>query len=406
MSWIVEQKEVHMTIGSFAEVRPDHSEILNDVQMVKVALLYADHSTLVSLPAFALIDLCTPHDMSTSDPIAYLNNTVLWATDEEKKKRLIQMLQTFERARKRRYSKRGREQLRQLNQWFASHLQKLQDTAAHLKSEPTGRDLFDAMNSGLLDIHAFKSFFDRATQETLTGETVAMDFITTISAAASDTQTYPLFDEDTSGMIISGVQVGDITPSASGINRSKEVGLAADLLARLPVFEHATVKEILDIRRELEKPLRKFRSAMIKFSNEIESASWDKDFAQDADQVFRSEVEPSVLALEDEEKSNSFLNKLTAKVAEKSIQIGGAATASAAISALAVRMLNLPLADVAAHLLSCQAVSPMALTKTGKSSSKRLKATASSFITRQGLCWRVVVLNMTTASDHEINLRA
>jgi hypothetical protein len=106
--------------------------------------------------------------------------------------------------------------------------------------------------------------------------------------------------------------------------------------------------EILDIRRELEKPLRHFRSAMIKFSTQIESASWDKDFPQDADQVFRSEVAPAILALEDEEKSSSSLNKLTVKVAEKSIQVGGAVSASAAISALAIRMLNLPLVDVAA----------------------------------------------------------
>jgi flagellar capping protein FliD len=114
------------------------------------------------------------------------------------------------------------------------------------------------------------------------------------------------------------------------------------------LFERATVNEILDIRRELEKPLWNFRSAMVKFSQQIQSASWDKDFTYDADRVFRSEVTPAVLALEDEKKSSSFLNKLTAKVAEKSIQVGSAVTASAAVTALAVRMLNLPLADVAA----------------------------------------------------------
>jgi hypothetical protein len=215
-------------------------------------------------------------------------------------------------------------------------------------SEPGPADLLEALNSGFLEIHHFESIVDRVMQKTFSGEMLAMDYITAVSAAASDNQTYPLFDEDTRSVISSGLEAGVINLSSTRSNRGKEVALAADLLARLPLFERATVKEILDIRRDLEKPLRRFRAAMIKFSSQIESAPWDKDFPQDADQVFRSEVAPAVMALEEEEKSNSFLSKLTSKVAEKSLQLGGAASASAAISALAVRMLNLPLADVAA----------------------------------------------------------
>lgn len=316
--------------------------------MVKTALLYADHAKLVSLPAFGLIDMDTRHSLDGLDPIAYLRNNLVWTSDEERKSRLSSLIEKFERAKRRRHSKRGKEELRILNEWFTAHLTNIRDHWADMRSEPAAQSLLEAMNSGLLEIHRFKSLFNRMTQEPLSGEEVAMDYITAVSAAASDAQTYPMFDEDTSDIMSSRIASGEFGLSSAATNRGKETALAADLLARLPLFERASVREIIDIRRELEKPLRSFRSAMIKFSDQIQSAPWDKDFAQDADRVFRSEVAPAVLALEGEEKSNSFLNTLTAKVADKSIQVGSAVTASAAISALAVRMLNLPLADVAA----------------------------------------------------------
>lgn len=109
------------------------------------------------------------------------------------------------------------------------------------------------------------------------------------------------------------------------------------MLARLPLFERATVREIIDIRNELERPLKRFRSAMIKFSSGVKSASWDEDFVSDADQVFRREVEPAVLDIEEEIRANSFVAELTRKAVDaQAVLTGGSA------SALAVTTLGLP----------------------------------------------------------------
>jgi hypothetical protein len=348
MSWIIDQNQVHMTIGSFMHTRDDISQFHNDLEMVKAALLYADRSKLVSVQTHTLLDMNAERDLRKYDPITHLKNTLLSAPNEEVKKTIRESIQMFERAKRRRYSKKGREEFRLLTQWFESHLQTILDRWAMMRSEPAAQELLAAINSGFLEIHPFQSVFDRVTQGTVSGEILAREYFLAVAAAATDNQTYPLFDERTSGMISLKIGSGDLGISSVANQRGKEIALAADLLARLPLFERASVKEILDIRRELEKPLAHFRSSMIKFSDQIQSASWDKDFVRDADQVFRSEVAPAVLALEEEEKSNSFLSKLTAKVADKSLQVGGAVTASGAISALAVRMLNLPLADVAA----------------------------------------------------------
>lgn len=349
MSWILDQQEVHMTVGSSVRMAGGRPNLHNDLQMVKAALLYADHAKLVSLSSSALLEFVKVAELPKSERLAFLKGHIHWFKSDEARQNVAELIRAFEDANKRRYSRRGREELRELQEIVDDLWRQRQQTTANLIGEQIGAaGIIDALQSGLLEIHAFDTLLDRIISTDISEDALKLDYIKAISPALTDSQTYALFDEDTSGIITQRVTAGDIKIEAKGMVRGKEVALAADLLARLPLFESASISEVLDIRRELEKPLQQFRSAMIRFSTQIESASWDKDFAQDADQVFRSEVAPAVLALEDEEKSNSFLKKLTAKVADKSLQVGGAVSASGAISALAVRMLNLPLADVAA----------------------------------------------------------
>ena len=89
--------------------------------------------------------------------------------------------------------------------------------------------------------------------------------------------------------------------------------MASDLLRRLPLFEKATVQEILDIRRELENPLIRFRGAVIHMSEGIRSAAWDEDFPSDAGMAFRKEVEPAILEIEEAVQDNGSLSSLLLK---------------------------------------------------------------------------------------------
>jgi len=56
MSWILDQNDVHITVASSLQMRGDVPDLRNDLQMVKPALLYADHAKLVSISSFALLD--------------------------------------------------------------------------------------------------------------------------------------------------------------------------------------------------------------------------------------------------------------------------------------------------------------------------------------------------------------
>lgn len=112
------------------------------------------------------------------------------------------------------------------------------------------------------------------------------------------------------------------------------------------MFDDASVDEIIDIRRELDKPLIRFRSAIITFSREIESVPWQQEFSQEAEQVFYEHVEPAVLEIEESYKSNSLIAKMLRRFAESPLTL----PSSSALGLLLSQATQLP--DTVAQALS------------------------------------------------------
>lgn len=153
-----------------------------------------------------------------------------------------------------------------------------------------------------------------------TDETVEL-FVDAISKAISDRRTYPLFDQEVSGLVTSGLREGRFAFPDHAKERGKHVALASEVLRKLPLFELATIDEVRDIRRELDSPLTRFRAAMIKFSRDIERAGWDRDFEVDAERVFLEEVAPAVASIEDAVQSNKYLRELIPALSEKPLSV-------------------------------------------------------------------------------------
>jgi hypothetical protein len=147
------------------------------------------------------------------------------------------------------------------------------------------------------------------------------EYIDGIASAVSDKTTYPLFDDKTSNLIKAGISAKAIKVTDNIGSKSKQITLAAHLLDKLPSFEHIPIDEIISIRNELNGPLIRFRSAMIKFSEDIDSASWDSDFANDADMVFHRDVAPTVLDIEESIKSNNLIIQLLRSISDKQLTV-------------------------------------------------------------------------------------
>jgi hypothetical protein len=150
-------------------------------------------------------------------------------------------------------------------------------------------------------------------------------------------------------MVDEAVREGLIVPSPAGARSGRHGSIAGDLLLRLPLFEEATVAEVLDIRRELEDPLRGFRLAVSNFSGEVESAAWEPGFAAEADALFLEKVGPEVERIEQAVKENGGLRERLHAYGPGSAAAGGAAIGAfvgsgSALGALAALAAGLPAA--------------------------------------------------------------
>ncbi len=149
-----------------------------------------------------------------------------------------------------------------------------------------------------------------------------IEYVDFISRAVASGTTYPLFDDLTGNFIYNAIKEERLTISNIGAARGKHSVLAGNLLERLPLFDEATIDEIIDIRTELSQSLVRFRQAVIGFSEEMKYAAWERDFPAEADQLFHKRIAPTVLEIEEKIKSTRSLANFLERFVKKPLASG------------------------------------------------------------------------------------
>lgn len=317
----------HITIGTVGAELPT---LEPDLRMTKAALLYADKVRLCSAHYSTWISVLAKRDISLDDLVKEtykLEEMIphMYSSQEE----IVSALYANRKARESFQSKNPT--VKDILFWLDSkklHIQQYEAFKSKYRTfdlEKAQKEFDYAMKAGLLDIHRFTVMeTENIAASSLRGtfsasmEKIADEFTGVIMAAVSDSSTYPLFDDGTGSIVKVGVEVGAVSPTLTRIGQAKQTQLAADILRRLPLFNEASMNEILDIRRELECHLVRFRSAIIKYAEKIRNASWEKEFSAEAEEIFHRDIESAVLDIEDAVKSNSSLLELaTRKLADK-----------------------------------------------------------------------------------------
>lgn len=163
------------------------------------------------------------------------------------------------------------------------------------------------------------------------------EFLSFLEEMLNSPTTHPMLDELISDLVKHGVREGKISVGGGITRRGKQVGLVADLFDRLPIFD-VKMDELLDLRKELQNPLIRFRAEMVNLSNDIKSASWDEDFPADVQQVYQQKIAPALIEIEEKLQSTELKEFLTRRIVEKwEFAAGsiGAAVLGASISPLA-----------------------------------------------------------------------
>ncbi len=296
-----------MTVGTAVQGQLD---LTNELNLLKAALLYADKVSLCSLASSLIVSLL---------PLGYLDeDTELELAIETIKARgediteFVGAVELYKSLRsKKRRTKDELLVVLQIKKALEQCQQELKSKTEEIAQKAGADGLLTALNTDLVELQLFD----------VNDDNLVYNFFDSISDALLSGETYPIFDDSTGQLVNTAINAGLLKPPSVSVSKARQVGLSSDLFNRLPLFDIASVDEIIDIRRELGKPLVHFRSAIIRFAKEIESAAWNTDFPQEVDQLVLEYIEPAVLELEDACKSNGLLTELASQFATRPLAL-------------------------------------------------------------------------------------
>lgn len=302
-------RPLHVTVGVGPPAWPDAPVGLStDVRLVKAALLYGDAVTLCS-PAAALVgrllrlDAAAPDTAGRLTALEAVAGDLGWGDGPRRLAEAYRDLRADPSAQA--ASRRAWVEAVAAERW-AEARQRLHDGLDHgghaelLAAVRAGRLGVDRLDlDGLAAPGAFAA---------VAADTFAARVVEAVAAGLS----VPMLDAATADLV---------RQSAAGVSEprtgwARQGGLAADWLPRLPLFDLATVEETLEIRRDLERHLDRFRAAVLEFGEAVSTAVWDPDFPLDAERVFRRDVAPAVRDIEDAVATAGALRALTRRFAD------------------------------------------------------------------------------------------
>ena len=346
---IIAPQVLHLTIGTY----PSNSLVLDqELKLLKAALLYGDQVELYSLKASLIAMFMKLGNISGPLQIRLIEDIAPYIMSENEAGTFLNNMQIYKRGTK---IKPTPKQVLIFQQQLAHKWLEVKNVAVGIAQSSGFQSIENAVKSGVLKIHIFKVAHDQQQAIDFLADCVALashsprlaerrpkmairddlilaEFVQGMVAAVSGGTTMPLFDEQTSSLVEAGIRAEVIGPSESATNRAKHSALAAHMLEKLPHYEGATIDQVLEIRSELDRPLVRFRSALIKFSETIKSAAWDKDFASDAETMFMKEVAPAILDIEDASKSNKLVVAIIRGLADKPLAVPSGSLIGMAIS--------------------------------------------------------------------------
>lgn len=315
-------ESLHITVG--ASHIGSGISLENELRLIKAGLLYGDKVKLCSLGASFIVTLAQAGHLSKGEQISTMQEWSSSLGSEYAGTNDILAAAKTLRGKQHR-SKSEILTLARIDKAIAETWQMMSGKIAEIVAESGASGLTEAYDAGLLEVEIYDI------QDT---DTMVKQFFDSVGAAVVSHDTFPLFDGGTGDLVRAAINEGQLAPRSSAQLRSKIVGLASDMLGRLPLFDVASMDELLDIRRELDPYLVRFRSAVISYARVIQSAQWDSDFQDEADLVFRERVAPAILEIEDAVKSNTLLKAFLSRSTE-TLTVPGSSTLGVILSGIA-----------------------------------------------------------------------
>lgn len=329
----------------------------SELRLVKAALLYGDTVTLYSPTASMLKSTRWVSKATRADRIRFVRLIAPTLGYDLKDEELAALESFYRRPR----SERRRLRVpRDLDRGFDDVWKPVIAAVDGLWAQTGGSQLADAVDSGLLELDDLAPTpdpdLDRVTEmikaaaggETLDVDPMVDELVRRLASLMSGTdRAYPLFDEGMSQLVSAGVREGLFQFEHSVDARNRQAAIASGMISMLPAFPSATVREILDIRQELARPLIRFRAAVVEFAREISASAFEAAFPHEFVDLYVERVAPALEEIQDAVRANNYLRRLTEE----------ALTSPTALASGAIALGATTLADIPAVVSGAAAAS-------------------------------------------------
>lgn len=296
--------DVHVAVITGAE---GGLSLSGDVAHCKAALLYADRVTLYSPRAFLLSSLVNGSTLPMQDLLALMMDfKAAYPPDIVAKVTEFQAVLASRPAST--MTSPQRREFRRLLAEMDPAREQLRAISIEQWRTAGGPELEPALASGALEIDPITRDRDGFTG---TGTDHIIDsLVARVGELLAGGPTYPLFDDDMRDLVRLGMRDGLFSRAPQVHRRSRDAGVAAGLVDRLPNFPLATMDEVISIRDELRAPLGRFRSGVRDISEGIEVEVTDEDFGAQVEEAWVTKVGPALDEIDQVVRTNSSLRSL------------------------------------------------------------------------------------------------
>ena len=297
-----------MSFNFTVAVVPNNIDINTELLYIKSALLYADEITLIS-PIAYLYTLITNDKNLKDDRAAYdlvmLIAPFIKSSDKDLFSSLVDYLNTsssvlFEKNKS--IPIKTKFRIRQIL------FQCVQDASSIIKENiglSQGQELNKLLVAGKLKLQPFDHMISDVDE-------VGHEYFRMLTESIKSS--YPIFDSISNDLMRTAVDAKVINLNEFDRKKIKHAGVSDTILQKLPDFSDASIDEIIDVRNDLSIPLVRFRSQMLKFSDDIQSCPWDKDFEFECIQLYAKEIAPALQEIDELTKETTFTKNLTRNI--------------------------------------------------------------------------------------------
>lgn len=299
---MVQMNSIDFTIA----IAPKATSIEQDMLYIKSALLYADTITLISPMASTYFDLTNEADRKNEKTIISLMDKVLPFCRASDPTYCQEIEPTLTKFKDLVLSNKYKSVPMKIRLPAINALKKFGNEVTKTITEMLGVDdcaeLVSLVKSGRVKLYNFQSEF--------AADDYIREFYLFLKRSVKNSNTFPLFDDQSNGLIKSAINEDLIVLNDVNRFNATHSGMANNLLLSLPSFEYATVDEILDIRKELENPLVRFRSKALSYSDDIQSMPWDETFQHECIRLYQKEIAPEIIEIEELTRESGLLKNL------------------------------------------------------------------------------------------------